>query len=669
MKTLTTLLLTLLLAGFLFSQTDSTATEAMATEPTNEPADSVMVTEEAAVPDTAEATVPDTAEVIATATDSTSMETMAVDTTLSDTTTLAESDTVAIVEPEMAWFPKDPEPVVITGLMNQGALYYWSNDGLGNLDFTILPYVTIEDPTLIAIKANDCLDVVCHLLATDSTGVNYVIVTPEDSSNYKVYDTDTKVVVLEAPGDSLVSVFQTYLQDLAGMEFLAVGLPDTVSAGPIAADEPLIVGSYSERSKALRIKNRQFRDMEALADNPANLARDFNAFTSWNFVPDFKFSVHNSLLTPGWYKEWWTTGDVLDETATAKLAATLADQDLAISYAHDFTTLFGFRIGRFGFNLSQATYVEVSLPGNLPAQAFQNIEFGVTNDYSGFEIEALPAMAAASLSYAHPLSTPFGDLKVGVTLNNYFGAGYAYAISDDFSVELFNDSMNVVASGEGWYTSAGVDGHLDSLNTDNMDIGSTMADNTVGIDLGVIMDLQPLLNQEVELQVSLKNIGAQYTWSGLTHSAWSFEQVVPGIDLDVKDTIDLYLEAYQNAESVVISTDETLSIDIPTVLNISAFYQPLSWVLVGAGIEKAFTDENRLGYSSDLALNYQLNLYATPWLDFSYYKRNQYGEPVHTFGSGFHFGFLETGLSLSFFNGLNSDAKGLGLGISSSLHF
>jgi hypothetical protein len=56
-------------------------------------------------------------------------------------------------------------------------------------------------------------------------------------------------------------------------------------------------------------------------------------------------------------------------------------------------------------------------------------------------------------------------------------------------------------------------------------------------------------------------------------------------------------------------------------------------------------------------------------LDFSYYKQNQYGDPVHTFGSGLHFGFLETGFTLSFFNGLNTDAKGIGFGLSSSLHF
>jgi len=665
MKTLTSLLLTLTLAGFLFSQTDSTitdTTEAIVAEPAIEVADSVQVAE-------TEDVVSDSTELSVVPLDSVDVETLALDSILVDSTAFAEEDSIVVVEPEMAWFPKDPAPTVVTGLMNQGPLYYWSNDGLATLDLESLSYVTIEDPTMIAIKANDCLDVVCHLLATDSTGVNFVIVTPDDSSNYKIYDTETKVVVLEAPADSLVAAFHAYLQEIAGSEYLAVEIPADEFVGPILADDQLTSFGYDARAKALKIKRRQFRDMEALSDNPANLARDFDSFTSWNFILDLELSVHNSILTPGWYKTWLTTGEVLDAEATASFAGTLADKDLAIGSQLDFANLFGFRIGHFGLNLSHMTYLQVSLPGNLPAQIFQPIEFDQAYDFSGLDIEVLPSMAAATVSYAHPLSTPFGEIKLGVALNNYMGTGYSHIKSDDFTVELFNDSLHMAASGEGWYTQAGIEGHLDSLIVDDMDVASTMSDYSMGIDLGIIMDLQPLIDQELEVQVSLKNIGASYKWSGLTHSTWSFEQVIPGLDVDALDTIDLYIEAFQNAETDIIGTDEELTIDIPTVLNISAFYQPISRVLIGAGIEKAFTDENRMGYSSDLALNYQLNLFATPWMDFSYYKRSQYGEPVHTFGSGLHFGFLETGLTLSFYNGLNTDAKGIGFGLSSSLHF
>ena len=659
MKTLIKIILTLSVSGFLMAQTDSTATQPINTtevEALAESADSTaMPAEEIAVTDSM-------------VSDSVFTESLEMDSTLVDSSFFAETDTLEIIEPEMVEIQNDPVPVVVTGLTNLGPLYFWSTDGLMGLNLEFLDYVTILDPVLIAVKAADCNDIVCHLLATDSSDVDYVIVTPEDSSDYRIYDTDTKVVVLEAPGSDLAVAFDAFLKDLAGTSLIAVVPADTAFVGPVLTDDlGLEAARMEKRKKSLRIRNRQFRSMDQVFDNPANLARNFNTYTSWNLVPNFNVSVHNSLLTPGWYSDWWTIGGVWDDVAKADYLSTIMDKNMAINISPDFQSLFGFRIGRFGLNLSGISHIEMNLPGNMLGLPMQDILFDEPIENGGLEIEAVPFVAKATLSYAHPVKTAFGELKVGLGINMYEAAGYMHVVSDDFTVLMSQDSVQITASGEGWVTNAGIEGRLEDTEAGDLDPMSALSNIGVGIDLGVIMDLEDYLKQEVEVQVSLRNIGAQYKWSDVTHSAWTMDMVLPTLGPDELDTLDI--EEYQTTTDSTLSTNGEITIDVPTLFKMAAVYQPIPQVMIGVGLEKALIDESQFGYSPDLELNYQLNLYAASWIDFSYYKHNQYGDPVHTFGSGLHFGFLDTGFTLSFFNGLNTEAKGIGVGLRSSLHF
>jgi hypothetical protein len=351
----------------------------------------------------------------------------------------------------------------------------------------------------------------------------------------------------------------------------------------------------------------------------------------------------------------------------ADYLSTITDKQLALNIAPDFHTLLGFRIGRFAFNLSGKSHIKMVLPGNTLGLPMQDILFDEPLENGGLEVEAIPFVAKTSLSYAQPLHTPFGEIKLGLGLNLYEAIGYMNIVSNDFTIMTTRDSTVVTASGEGWVTEAGAEGSGDDPNLDDFDPMDATSGISVGLDIGAIMNLQSYLHQEVEVQVSLKNLGAKYKWSNVTHKAWTMDMVLPVLSPGELDTLDI--EQYQTTTDTTLATDAEVTIDVPAVFNLSAIYQPIPQVIVGVGLEKAFTDEVQLGYSPNLELNYQLNLYATPWLDFSYYKQNQYGDPVHTFGSGLHFGFLETGFTLSFFNGLNTDAKGIGFGLSSSLHF
>jgi len=659
MRTLSALVLILTLTGLLLAQTDSTLSDT-----TTIPAPVV----EMPLNDTTIATSTDSLVLQTTDLELAIPDSAVIDNGLVSTTdSLTAPDSLALTdEPEMAWTPRVPEPLKISGLMNQGPLYYWSNDGLAGLGLDSLSYVTLEDPSLIAIKAADCMDIVCHLLATDSTGVQYVVVVPEDSADYQIYDTATKVVILEAPAADLAAAFDAYIKDLTGMEYIAVAPDATPFIGPVLPAEDLTATvSDNGRQASQKIKRRQFRSMAALFGNPANLGRDFDSFTAWNLLPNLSIGVHNSLLTPGWYKQWLTEGGVWDEATKAEYLSTITNQQLALTITPEFQSLFGFRIGHFGLNIGGGSHIKITIPGNTLGLPMRDILLDQPVKNGGLDIEVIPFVAKTSLSYAQPIHTPVGNLIVGVNVNTFEAAGLLKMSSDDLNITMTTDSILVTASGESWATKAGINGHLDDPNLDNLDAASTVSSPSFGVDLGIIMDLEPLVHQELEVQAALRNLGAKYEWTGVTHESWTFEQAMPAPGSADTDS----LEQYQTNESVLMGEDETYTMDLPTVLDLAVTYQPISQVLIGAGIEQAFTDQDILGYSSGLSLNYQLNLYPVPWFDLSYYKQARYGEPVHTFGTGLHFGFLDTGLTLSFFNGLNTDAKGIGFGLRSSLHF
>ena len=662
MKTLINILMILSLSSFLVAQTDSTATEA----PLEEAAvDSAVEAVEPAieVTDTTETEAMVEAETVER--DSTSMGVVELDSMAADTTAIVAEDTVIIPEPEMEWVQNDPAPTALAGLVNEGNLYFWTNDMLEGMNFTSLPYISILDPTMIAINANDCLDIVCHLLASDGSGIDYVVVTKDDSSNVQIYNTGTKVVAIEAPAESIVAALDAYLKDQAGSEYVEVTHEDTSAAETVVMVDQAELDRQAARLKTKKIRNRQFRALDDFARNPANLAREFDYSVTLNIIPDIRFSVRNSLLTPGWYKEWWTVGGIWDEAMKEDYLSTLDGENMVVNISPVFPTLFGFSVGNFSFNLSGQSHVKMKIPGDLLGLPFKDILLNEPADLSGLEVESIPFMGKATLSYGQPLETPIGEIKVGLGLNTYKGVGYVNFVNHEFTQVITEDSIITTTRGEGWATEGGLDGHLDNLNTTNFDVLSTGSDLTFGLDLGAIMDLEPMVHQEVEVQVSLKNIGAKYQWSGLTHEAWTFVNAIPAPGSADTDST----EQYQTNETIVLSTDETLSIKVPTVFNLAAYYQPIPRIILGLGIEKAFTEDVRFGFSPDLELYYQVNLYAAKWLDISYYHQTRYGEAVHTFGSGFHFGMLETGISLSLFDGINSEAKGIGFGFKSSLHF
>lgn len=641
MRTLINILLTLSLASFLFAQTDTTQTETPIADPVAEP-----VTE----------------EVVETVAD----DTLTVDTpeveTAADTTEFDLEAQVAELEEEEALSDDAPEmdiPVRVLGLVNDGQVVFWSNDGLAALGLDAYLNLTYGESAIIAAKASSCIDIVCNLLATDSSDADYVLVTPTDSSDVKVYEISTRTTVIEASADEIALAFAVYLGENPLEETPAEVVMDDPEVSETA---DMAIGP--DRSKMFKIRNKQFRTMEALFSNPANLARKFESNTTWNFVPDFRINIHNSLLTPGWYKEWFTTGEVWDAATKSEYLSTIMDQDLAINVTPEFQTLLGFRIGNFGFNTSMISHMKFNLPGNLLGLPMQDIYLHDPIDNGGLDIEMIPFVVKSSLSYAYPMATAFGDLKVGGSINIFEAAGYARMVSEDLTITMTEDSVAVSATGEAWMTAGGSEGIFEDFDDEELEPSDMLSNLGFGVDVGAVLDLYDRFDQEVEVHVLLKNLGAKYSWSNVTHELWTLDLKMPVV-MEEGDSI----ENYKTEETTLVSAGEEFSVSVPVVFSVGALYQPFPQLLVGAGIEKAFTDEAALGYSPDLEFSLQLNYYPAAWFDISYYLQPRYGEPAHVIGSGFHFGFLDIGGSLTLINGFNSNAKGIGFGFHSSLHF
>lgn len=638
MRTLIKILLTLSLASFLFAQVDTTQTDTpVAEEPVAEQAVETVADDTTAV----ETEVAEVAE---------------PDTSMIDS---AEIDAQVAELEEAAPAEEVPSTVRVIGLVNDGQVYYWSNDGIPSLGLEAYVSLSYGNPALVAAKANDCLDIVCNLLATDLTDADFVIVTPTDTTDVKVYEISTRTTVIEAGAEEIATAFAVYLGERPVETPMEAMTADT-TAEEVSA--PLVMGP--DRSRSFKIRNRQFRSMEALFSNPANLARDFETKTSWNFIPDFNINIHNSLLTPGWYKEWFTTGEVWDAATKNEYLSTIMDQDLAINVRPQLPTVLGFRVGRFGVNVGTDTHVKVVLPGNLLGLPMQDIYLNEPIDNGGVDIEAIPFVAKTSISYAHPLTTAFGDLKVGANINLFEAGGYARIVSDDFSITMTEDSVEVSATGEAWVTGGSNESVFDEFDGEAVEPSDALSNLGFGVDVGAVLDLYDRLDQEVEVHVALKNLGAKYTWSNVTQELWTYDLKMPVV-MEEGDSI----ENYETEETTLVASGEEFSVSVPMVFSVGAIYQPFPQLLVGAGIEKAFTDEAVLGYSPDLEFSLQLNYYPASWFDISYYLQPRFGDPAHILGSGFHFGFLDMGMNVTFINGFNSDAKGIGFGFHSSLHF
>lgn len=551
----------------------------------------------------------------------------------------------------------------LLGLMNEGTVYYWSNDQLSELGFRQDDQFQFIESGLIAARANDCIDIVCNLLATDVDLADYVIISAKDSSYASVYEISTRTTILEVDPDELKASFINYLASNALQELPLAAVPDTVvSEEPSFEPTNLAVPDPRELKEAmfLKLENRR---IEKLFNNPANLARDFDSFTSWNFLPDLKFNIYNSLLTPGWYKKWWTTGGVWDQATKNEYLSTLENELLTINIFPEFNTLFGFRIATFGLNISSMHHIKTVIPGNLLGILQRDILFDEPIDNSGLEVEAIPVALKSSLSYGQKFALPFGDVKAGVNLNIYEANGYMRMVSEDLSVTMTQDSAVIYGSGDVWLSAGGQTGIMDEFDFDAVDISSLASDITFGVDLGFLMDLEDHIGQDVELQVGLLNIGAKYKWSNLTHETWELSQTVSLTDEteDTSDTTDII--------SNVVSDSEELSVKVPLVFQIGGIYQPLPNLLLSVGIEKAFTDKVIFKYSPNLEFSMKASYYPVTWLDVSYALQPRFGDPANIFGAGLHFGFLDIGGSMAIINGLNSNAKGMGFGFYTNMYF
>ncbi len=595
------------------------------------------------------------------------------------------------------------QDVKIAGLINTNDVMRWGNEDIKDKDLTSVQGVEIMDINELVLNSMDCIDIVCYLLATTGTGVDYVILSLEKGKEFEIFDAESKVVIKKSSAESLLTDLRGLVEGepepvatdsaavVADSAFavLQAELPvavDTTTADTTAASEaqkPLLgvdLAAYlpefmkklpaPPREKVNRVRLDHFRGTESFAQNPANLARNYRRFTAWNLL-DMEYNFNNSLLTPGWYKEWLTSGGTWSSTQKRDFLNTFQDESIQLRSHLSFPTLFGFRIGPVGVNLSASNWLKFTLPGSLPALPFTDIRLHETLDLSGLEVETVPFVNEVNLAYGRSFQTPIGAIGAGLGVNIMTAAGYIHTVTNELEIRETEDSLFVHASGEGWYTLAGAAGKLTDPNLDNLDPMELIGSQTLGFNLGARADLFPFLHQEIEVLAGLKNIGAKFSWNGVSHEAWTYDLRAEGIVSlsELGDDSTASTAAVENASTEVLSTDGNLEIKVPTVFTLTTIYQPVSQVFLLLNFEKALSGEDVLYVQSAPRLQFQVSYLPIPALELNFRRSSLFQVPIYSFGGGLHFGIWDAGMQVNFHNGFNSDAKGIGFGFTSSWHF
>lgn len=617
----------------------------------------------------------------------TSLDPEEVQATLDSIATELASETEAAIEAAEAAFDSldtmlQPD-IHVAGLIKDQSILRWGNEEIEDKGLTDIEGVSLASVDALILKSADCIDIVCYLLATADAGLEYIILSLEEGTQFQIYDAKTKVVMVETDTEGLVQSLTDLIYgppevaDSALVDSAFTALADSVPPS-VASDDYLIdLGLYlpdfmhdpAQKEKKTKIRTRYFRDMRLLNQNPSNLARNYERFTSWNLLPDVAYNFHNSQLTPGWFTQWLTEGGVWSDAEKADFMSTLAEQNVEFRSHLALPSIIGIRIGPVGFNTSLVNWVNVT-PGKLVTLPWQDIKFDQTVDLGGLEVETVPAIVKAGLSYGQVIPTPIGDLRAGVGINMLTAGGYVKVQADTFTIETTFDSTFVRASGTGWYTLAGADGNLTDPNTDGLEPTKLISDAAVSLDLGVGLNLQPLINQELDLSLGLRNLGAQFNWSGIRHESWYYELDAPGLvelaDIDGDSLEEAGLARYGTE---IIDTEGTLTIDMPLVVSMTAVYQPVSMLFLRWNFEKALTDEAVIHVASEAQSRFQVSFFPWPALDFTFQRGKMFDVPVYTLGTGLHFGIWDGRIAFNFHNGFNTEAKGIGFNLSSSWHF
>ncbi len=585
----------------------------------------------------------------------------------------------------------------VAGLINEGNIYRWSNDDLNSAGADGVEGLDLSAVDELILKSVDCLDIVCFLIAATGSGLDYIAMSTDDGKKFEIYDADTKVVVAETTDEELVTTLSVLTNGagsgtdadavaaaiaaadttFAAMHDPSFGVASDTVAAPEAPSFLDKISSYmpdfltnmpgADRTKAQEIRLNEFRTLDAIGTNPAHLSRDFERFTTFNLM-DVSYNFSNSGLTPSWYTEWLTEGGIWDNETRDAFAATLQGQHFTFSSHLAFPTLFGFRIGPVALNMSAFSWVNFTLPGELLAQGFDPILLNDPIEFDGLELETIPGVAKTSIAYGQLIPTPIGDIGAGVGLSVYTAAGYLRAVSSELTILETEDSILVDASGEGWYTGAGIQGSIDSPNTDDLETSELISKQTAGLDLGFRYDLQPFLGQELEVMLSLQNLGAKFKWDNVIHEAWSYQFHAPNV-ADLAAMSDSARQELESSSTEVLSTGGELEVSVPAVMGLTAIYQPVAPLLILMQFEKSLSSEDILHIQAAPQMKFQLSYYPIPAIDLTFRRSALLNVPVYTFGAGLHFGIWDAGMEFNFHNGLNAEAKGIGFGLFSSWHF
>lgn len=310
------------------------------------------------------------------------------------------------------------------------------------------------------------------------------------------------------------------------------------------------------------------RGLEQVGLNPATLALR-NAYRFEFNLISLSASLRNNSFTKSQYDKYFTTGGFLNESDKRDILSSIPDDGVRGDFSVRANTL-AFYMPYFSLSLAGLGNGFMKLPQDLPELVLGgNAEEGKTYQIGDVKGDGWGGLAVL-LSGAYPAYPGDEDwwhnVAVGATLK-FIGGLAAFEVQ-----ESDGKLINFDRSQDRYY--ARIEQRLKMRTAE----GGT----GLGMDFGAIAEFQ----EKWTFGVSFTNLFGSIKWSGDT------EQQIISI---IADSLAISETLLETPDSVITDTDTSFAIDdfstgLPKVLDLSAAYQALPYLLVTAEYEQGLTE-------------------------------------------------------------------------------
>ncbi len=442
----------------------------------------------------------------------------------------------------------------------------------------------------------------------------------------------------------------------------------TITTAPIDYGHNQKIGDETDR--AYIIFSRIYRRPTYAISNPANIGVKSQTLFALSLpglpFPNIGLSLQNNSFNLSTLNTYFNDGRLLTPEELSNFVNLFYDDGLTLNGNLSLPTLLGFRFpvgyGSMFINTGLKVETDGTLPGEVLAIPFKGIHFDEPVYTENLKM-VVGTYLKTNMGYGTDIRLAgIGDLRVGAGVNLYTGS---FATIDTKHLQILSTPDSVTVSGSAYASYLDVE----NPNFDPASVASVQPGYDIGVGLhlrlGELLPWSELRYNDLDIQVGVQDIGATLSSGEMVKKHYSMAGSVA--DLQVLQTSD-NLDSLLNMQEIVLDSGFVDKYNISTKMNLTATYQPLSFLLLEAGMTTFLT--NGLGY--DDAPHWKLNAWLFPakWFNVTVGVQQGYARQM-TYNSGFaligkHYEF---GLDTYLIGGMGDQVSGLGVRITNNLYF